>query len=516
MKYFSLCLFLDLLSSSNGLNILLFLIGTNQYERSIFEYLAQQLALRHHDVTTVKPILIPEEPRLVQPRLHLVKEKLLKDLLPKKLSQPLEQIGSDVPWRKEYELDAFNHPYWTAHNYSCEKMLNSNLMEVISKDQIDVAIVYAGNPCQVAIVHALNIPFIYFDLEGLTDETIIASGIKWNFGTSSASFIAHFMRKLSREFHLFLEALAQSGTEMIAEYVSARYRLMDGPINRLFSQDYEIRRKFKNGFPDVNWIKRNAEAYFLNTDMLLEEPTLSLPPNVVPVGGIHLDPPRPLFSPWNTSIAEAKNGIILVSMGTQVNSNGMPPEMVKGMLNAFAKLTDYRIFWKIGPKLKLPGIDDVESVPANINITTFFPQNELLSNRRTRLLITNGGMASIMEAMAHGVPILGIPLYGSNHKNLANVQRKGMGLVLEKSQVNERTLLHKMKLILDSSRYATVAKDMSKEFRSRPSTPFESALHWIEHMLKLSRNEKCKIAILFLEVGVILSQLITCRRYLAK
>lgn len=64
-------------------NVLVFLLGTSQYERSTFEFLAQQLALRNHRTLTVKPVLIPEEPRLVQPRLHLVEEKLLRDLLPK-------------------------------------------------------------------------------------------------------------------------------------------------------------------------------------------------------------------------------------------------------------------------------------------------------------------------------------------------------------------------------------------------------------------------------------------------
>lgn len=83
MLFCVLGVFLTFFQQIGALNILLFLIGTNQFERSIFEFLAQQLALRHHDVTTVKPILIPEEPRLVQPRLHLVREKVLKDLLPK-------------------------------------------------------------------------------------------------------------------------------------------------------------------------------------------------------------------------------------------------------------------------------------------------------------------------------------------------------------------------------------------------------------------------------------------------
>lgn len=115
-------LFFCLFSLTTSTNILLFLIGTNQFERHSFEFLAQQLALRHHTVVTVKPILIPEEPRLVKPKLHLVKEKALKNLLPQKFFQPLEKIGNDVPWRETYEIDAFDEPYWMAHNYSCEKV----------------------------------------------------------------------------------------------------------------------------------------------------------------------------------------------------------------------------------------------------------------------------------------------------------------------------------------------------------------------------------------------------------
>lgn len=69
-----------------SVTILLFLIGTTQFERSMFEFLAQQLALRNHNTITVKPILIPEEPRLVKPKLHLVREKTLKNLLPRSVN----------------------------------------------------------------------------------------------------------------------------------------------------------------------------------------------------------------------------------------------------------------------------------------------------------------------------------------------------------------------------------------------------------------------------------------------
>lgn len=83
IQKFLIFLFLTLLFLNiHSFNILIFLIGTNQFERNTFEFLAEQLARRHHNVITIKPILIPEEPRLVQPRLYLVREKLIKNLLP--------------------------------------------------------------------------------------------------------------------------------------------------------------------------------------------------------------------------------------------------------------------------------------------------------------------------------------------------------------------------------------------------------------------------------------------------
>lgn len=68
---------------ADSANILFFLLGTNAFDRHIFEFIAQQVALRHHNTVTVKPILIPEEPRLVKPRLHMVREKIIKNLLPR-------------------------------------------------------------------------------------------------------------------------------------------------------------------------------------------------------------------------------------------------------------------------------------------------------------------------------------------------------------------------------------------------------------------------------------------------
>jgi hypothetical protein len=67
-------------------------------------------------------------------------------------------------------------------------MLNSNLMEVLAREQLELAILYSGNPCQLGFVHALGIPFVIFDLDGLSDETLISADSQWDFDHAEAKF----------------------------------------------------------------------------------------------------------------------------------------------------------------------------------------------------------------------------------------------------------------------------------------------------------------------------------------
>jgi UDP:flavonoid glycosyltransferase YjiC (YdhE family) len=59
-------------------------------------------------------------------------------------------------------------------------------------------------------------------------------------------------------------------------------------------------------------------------------------------------------------------------------------------------------------------------------------------------------MLSIMEALVHGVPIVGIPLYGTNFHNLAKVKNNGLGVIVQKNLLTEKTLYSAMKEVLDN------------------------------------------------------------------
>uniref|UniRef100_A0A8R1DQV2 UDP-glucuronosyltransferase n=1 Tax=Caenorhabditis japonica TaxID=281687 RepID=A0A8R1DQV2_CAEJA len=440
-------------------------------------YLLHSFALLH--------IPKAKEPRLVKPKLHLVREKVIKNVLTKDLYKPLEDAVPNTAWRADYDYENYLEPYYQAHNASCYKLLNSNLVDSLKKESLDLAIVYSGNPCLSALTYLIAVPTVYVDTEGLTDETLIAAGAPINVQLPSS----HCAIAESKDYPILnvyrnsvcylQEMVAQLGVPFLSSIASKRYRLLDEPITSIFANDYTIKKTIKK-FPNVNTLKQQSVAYFSNSDPLLEPPR-ALPPNVIYVGGLHIDQPKPLFAPWNTTIESAKEGLIIVSFGTQADSSKMSAKQAKSILKALTNLNEYRIYWRVGPNMKLEGIDETK-IPKHINLTTFIPQNDLLAHKACKLLVTNGGMSSVMEAVAHGVPIVGVPLYGSNRHNLRKVADKGLGVIVEKDDLNEISLYGAMKKVLESSRYKNTAKEMSKEFMARPTKPFASVLHFIDHI----------------------------------
>lgn len=93
---------------------------------------------------------------------------------------------------------------------------------------------------------------------------------------------------------MFEEYAPHLNQPWLAEAISARYRLLDKPITELFRNDSEIKKIFPE-FPDVNSIKEEAALYFVNSDPLLEFAGHPTGPNVIYVGGAHMEHPKPLF-----------------------------------------------------------------------------------------------------------------------------------------------------------------------------------------------------------------------------
>ncbi len=89
--------------------------------------------------------------------------------------------------------------------------------------------------------------------------------------------------------------------------------------------------------------------------------------------------------------------------------------------------------------------------------------------REAKLLITHGGHNSIMEALAFGKPVVGIPIknYPERQGNLAGVERLRLGRVMDVDWLNEQVLATAVEEV-SGEEYHTRAKVLSKLARAMP------------------------------------------------
>jgi glucuronosyltransferase len=69
-----------------------------------------------------------------------------------------------------------------------------------------------------------------------------------------------------------------------------------------------------------------------------------------------------------------------------------------------------------------------------------------------RLFITHGGLLSAQETIYHGVPVVGIPVFGDQKLNMAKAVLSGYGIQLEFADITAESLGSAIKEVLDNPR----------------------------------------------------------------
>ena len=78
------------------------------------------------------------------------------------------------------------------------------------------------------------------------------------------------------------------------------------------------------------------------------------------------------------------------------------------MMSTFAQIK-LNVVWRDFRKL--------EDIPDNVKIVPWLPQNDLLGHPNTRLFITHCGVNGQHEAIYHGVPMIGFPIFSEQMYN---------------------------------------------------------------------------------------------------
>ncbi|ESO04461.1 hypothetical protein HELRODRAFT_79144, partial [Helobdella robusta] len=120
----------------------------------------------------------------------------------------------------------------------------------------------------------------------------------------------------------------------------------------------------------------------------------------------------------------------------------------------------------------------------NTLILNWLPQNDVLGDPSTKLFITHCGNNGLHEALYHGVPMLGFPFFGDQFENCRRMIASGFGLKMDILTFTETELLENVLEILKNPKYKNSVKRMSEAFKDQPMTSLQTALFWIEHVIK--------------------------------
>jgi glucuronosyltransferase len=100
------------------------------------------------------------------------------------------------------------------------------------------------------------------------------------------------------------------------------------------------------------------------------------------------------------------------------------------------------------------------------------------------VFISHGGLIGTQEAIFHGVPVIGIPIYADQYNNLLQINKLGFGKVLKFKDINVDNLRNMISDVLLHSSYQTNAKEVSRRFKDRPMSALDTAVFWIEYVIR--------------------------------
>ncbi|XP_050522154.1 UDP-glucosyltransferase 2-like [Daktulosphaira vitifoliae] len=236
------------------------------------------------------------------------------------------------------------------------------------------------------------------------------------------------------------------------------------------------RKYFGPNVPDANTLMKDTSLVFTNGHFTVDLPKPLLP-NFIDIGGIHLKPAKSLSEDVKNFIDGSTNGVIYFTFGSTIKMDTAPLHLQKSFIEALAEIP-YRVLWKYESS-------NIDHLPNNVMVRKWFSQRDILAHKKVDLFISHGGISGIYEAIDSGVPVLGIPVFFDQSRNIANIVHWGAGLMLDHNTLTKDILVNTInEMMQNKKRYKENATNLSQRFKDRPRTPKEDVVYWSEYVIK--------------------------------
>jgi len=219
------------------------------------------------------------------------------------------------------------------------------------------------------------------------------------------------------------------------------------PLNR-------VRRSFGLASlgSDLRKVYTDAD-YSMYADVPELFPPKALPQQHAYIGPIIWAPPLPQPDWWD-SIPQDKP-IVYVTLGSSGQGRLLPL-----VLETLAELPVTVI-------AATAGTIDVASAPANAFVAGYLPGDQ--AARRASLVICNGGSPTSQQALAAGVPVLGIAGNLDQFLNMSGVLKAGAGAILRADRFRKKKLLREVRTMLGDPAVKAAAVRVAAAFANYPT-----------------------------------------------
>nr|XP_025743015.1 UDP-glucuronosyltransferase 2B31-like isoform X3 [Callorhinus ursinus] len=125
-----------------------------------------------------------------------------------------------------------------------------------------------------------------------------------------------------------------------------------------------------------------------------------------------------------------------------------------------------------------------DTLGPNTRLYKWIPQNDLLGHPKTKVFVTHGGANGIYEAIHHGIPMVGIPLFADQPDNIAYMKAKGAAVSLDFHTLSSADLLNALRMVINDTSYKENAMKLSRIHHDQPVKPLDRAVFWIEFVMR--------------------------------
>ncbi|XP_077159023.1 LOW QUALITY PROTEIN: UDP-glucuronosyltransferase 2A2-like [Paroedura picta] len=337
---------------------------------------------------------------------------------------------------------------------------NEELMKKLQLADFDALVADPLMPCGELVAEKLRIPFVYsfrFSVGNTLERLCGALPAPPSYVPASVSGLTDRMSFAERMKNLLF------------------YSLQDIIFHQVLFRDWDQYYSEILGRPTTlcETIGK-AELWLIRTYWDFEFPRPFLP-NFEFVGGLHCLPAKPLPEEMEEFVqSSGEHGLVVFSLGSMVQN--LTDEKSTEIALALSRIPQ-RVIWRY--KGKRPS-----TLGANTRLYDWIPQNDLLGHPKTKAFITHGGTNGIYEAIYHGIPMVGIPLFADQPDNIAHMRAKGMAVELNFHTMTAQDLVEAVNTVIHNATYKDNAVRLSRIHHDQPIKPLARAVFWIEFVMR--------------------------------